>query len=47
MIGKKLGAAAVILDTRGRVLLVKHTYRPLKLGVAGEVFEEPGLGGER
>jgi len=29
MIGKKLEAAAVILDTQGRVLLVKHTYRPL------------------
>jgi len=29
MIGRKLGAAAVILDTQGRVLLVKHTYGPL------------------
>ena len=40
MIGKKLGAAAVILDTQGRVLLVKHTYGPLN-------WELPGGGAEQ
>jgi 8-oxo-dGTP diphosphatase len=40
MVGKKLGAAAVILDTQGRVLLVRHTYGPLN-------WELPGGGAER
>lgn len=39
MIGKKLGAAAVILDTQGRVPLVKHGYGPLN-------WELPGGGAE-
>ena len=40
MIGKKLGAAAVILDTQGRVLLVKHTYGPLNWELPGGGAEE-------
>jgi 8-oxo-dGTP pyrophosphatase MutT (NUDIX family) len=40
MVGKKLGAAAVILDTQGRVLLVKHSYGPLN-------WELPGGGAEQ
>ena len=40
MIGKKLGAAAVILDAQGRVLLVKHTYGPVN-------WELPGGGAEQ
>src|SRR5688500_810850 len=40
MIGKKLGAAAVILDTLGRVLLVKHTYGPLNWELPGGGAEE-------
>ena len=39
MVGKKLGAAAVILDKQGRVLLVKHTYGPIN-------WELPGGGAE-
>jgi 8-oxo-dGTP diphosphatase len=39
MTGKKLAAAAVILDTQGRVLLVKHNYGPLN-------WELPGGGAE-
>jgi 8-oxo-dGTP diphosphatase len=37
--GKRLGAAAVILDDRGRVLLVRHAYRRLN-------WELPGGGAE-
>src|SRR5437762_3267539 len=32
MAGKRLGAAAVILDGQGRVLLVKHAYGRLEVG---------------
>lgn len=39
MVGKKLGAAAVILDNQGRVLLVKHRYGRLN-------WELPGGGAE-
>jgi 8-oxo-dGTP diphosphatase len=39
MTGKKLAAAAVILDTQGRVLLVKHSYGRLN-------WELPGGGAE-
>lgn len=39
MVGKKLGAAAVILDVQGRVLLVKHGYGRLN-------WELPGGGSE-
>ncbi len=35
MVGKRLGAAAVILDAQGRVLLVKHAYGRLNWELPG------------
>jgi 8-oxo-dGTP diphosphatase len=35
MVGKKLGAAAIILDEQGRVLLVKHGYGRLNWDLPG------------
>jgi len=39
--GRRVGAAAVVLDSRGRVLLVRHTYGPLNWELPGGA-SEPG-----
>lgn len=39
MDGKKLGAAAVILDSQGRVLMVKHSYGKLNWELPGGAVE--------
>lgn len=39
MVGKLLGAAAIIRDAEGRVLLVKHTYGKLNWDLPGGAVE--------
>ena len=39
--GRRIGAAAIILDDEGKVLLVRHTYGPLDWAVPGGQ-SEPG-----